>query len=213
MSRTAALDTGAPPPVTSKELRKLERQQDTRHLDPWERYRALCDVVDTYSELLDQADRKTRFALVIMGLLNAVNFLLVARSDVLGVGRTGPLVPLYSAVYAFTALYFFTQAIAALRPRSARFFRDTPSPGHHGSSQRLRSMAHVAQQAPEAYYEFWQHAQIGQLCREVAFTAQAMAAINMEKYRALERVYAGLVALTALTACLLTGLAWAGLHR
>ena len=96
----------------SKRLRKLERMLETRTLDPWERYRALTDVLDTYSELLEHADRKTRFALIIMGLLNAVNFLLVARSDVFGVATDsiGTPVAIYVALYAFLSLYFFSQA-------------------------------------------------------------------------------------------------------
>jgi hypothetical protein len=194
----------------AKKLRKLQKSLDTRTLDPWERYRALTDVVDTYSELLDHADRKTRFALMIMGLLNAVNFLLVARSDVFGVSAAvfGRGLAAYAAVYAFLSLYFFSQAIEALRPRSARFFRD----GSGGTdTRRLRSMAHVAAQEPDQYYDFWREAKVDQLCREVAYTAQALAAVNMEKYRALERVYSGLVALTALTALLLTALAFVAL--
>ena len=65
--------------LTPKQARKLERLVETRTLEPWERYRALVDVLDSYTDLLEQADRKTRFALIIMGLLNAVNFLLVAQ--------------------------------------------------------------------------------------------------------------------------------------
>ncbi len=200
---------------TAKRVRKLERTLETRTLDPWERYRALTDVLDTYSELLDQADRKTRFALMIMGLLNAVNFLLVARPDVFGVATAsiGTGLAIYVALYAFLSLYFFSQAIAALRPRSARFFRDEAAVvPTSATSRRLRAVAHVARQSPEEYCEFWKDAQIGQLCREVAFAAQSLASINMDKYRALERVYTGLVALTALTALLLTALAYTGLH-
>jgi hypothetical protein len=51
----------------AKRLRKLERMLDTRALDPWERYRALVDALDSYSDLSEQGDRKTRFALIIMG--------------------------------------------------------------------------------------------------------------------------------------------------
>jgi hypothetical protein len=201
--------------LSPKQVRKLERLLETRTLEPWERYRALLDVLDAYTDLLELADRKTRFALIIMGLLNAVNFLLVARSDVLGVETVsvGTALAMYAALYAFLSLYFFSQAIEALRPRSAKFFRDSgPSVGT-AETRRLRSIAHVAVQPPEAYYDFWRGASIDQLCREVAFTVQSMAAINMDKYRALERVYRGLVALTALTALLLTALAYVGLHR
>ncbi len=195
-----------------KRLRKLEKSLDTRVLGPWERYRALMDVVENYTDILDGADRKTRFALLIMGLLNAVNFLLVARSDVLGASGAprGYWLGVYAALYAFVSLFFFSQAIEALRPRSARFFRDPL--GQPGADQRrLRAMAHVASQEPERYYAFWEEAQVGQLCREVAFTAQSLARMNMEKHAALERVYRGLIGLTALTALLVTFLAYRGL--
>ncbi len=197
----------------AKRLRRLERSLDSRQLDAWERYRGLVDVVDDYREVLDNADKKTRFALIIMGLLNAVNFLLVARGDVFGstgAGR-GQGLAAYAALYAFLSLYFFSQAIEALRPRGAKFFSNLDGSSDATTTRRLRSMAHVAVENPEALYELWQDAQVGQLSREVAYQAQALARINVEKYRALERVYRGLVALTALTAVLLTVLAWQGL--
>jgi hypothetical protein len=207
-SRPAVPDPQADP----KRLRRLERTLDSRPLDAWERYRALIDVVDDYREQLDAADKKTRFALIIMGLLNAVNFLLVVQSDVFGLtgALLGRSLAVYAALYAFLSLYFFSQAIEALRPRGAKLFATPVAADGHGG-RRLRSMAHVALQDPEAHYAFWQDAQVGQLSREVAYQAQALARINVEKYRALERVYRGLVALTALTAVLVTGLAFRGL--
>lgn len=210
------------PPLTSpdgleesleaKRLRRLERMLDARPLDAWERYRALVDVVDDYREQLDHADKKTRFALIIMGLLNAVNFLLIARSDVFGASGAplGRGLAVYAATYAFLSLYFFSQAIEALRPRSAKVHT---GPAHDGGDDgaRLRAMAHVARQDPDALYARWQDAQIGQLSREVAYQAQSLARINVEKFAALERVYRGLVALTALTAVLVSVLAFLGL--
>ena len=117
----------------------------------------------------------------------------------------------YAAGYAFLSLYFFSQAIEALRPRGAKFYAGAGQPGSPEGSRRLRSMAHVAAQDGDTLYGLWETAEVGQLSREVAFQAQALARINMEKYRALERVYRGLVALTALTAGLVTLLAFRGL--
>jgi hypothetical protein len=204
-----------PGELSPKQIRRLERLIETRPLEPWERYRALVDVFDSYTDLLEQADRKTRFALIIMGLLNAVNFLLVARTDVLGVSTAsiGTALAIYAALYAFLSLYFFSQAIEALRPRGAKFFRDASLGGASTEERRLRALAHVAKQSPEDYYDFWREASLDQLCREVAFAAQSMAVLNTEKYSVLERVYRGLIALTALTALLLTALAYTGLHR
>ena len=200
--------------LEAKRLRRLERALDSRPLDPWERYRSLLDVAEEYRDLLDSADKKTRFALIIMGLLNAVNFLLIARSDVFGRGTATQLgrgLAAYAVVYAFLSLYFFSQTIEALRPRGARYFNGPAGPGDLAGSPRLRSMAHVAEQPADEFYGLWETAQVGHLSREVAFQAQALDRINVEKYRALERVYRGLVALTALTAALVTLLAYRGL--
>lgn len=199
--------------LTAKQARRLERLRETRTLEPWERYRALVDVLDNYTDLLEHADRKTRFALIIMGLLNAVNFLLVVRTDVFSVNpdSIGPPLAIYAALYAFLSLFFFSQAIEALRPRSARFFRDAPKPGAD-PPRRLRAMAHVAVEGPDEYYQSWRNANLDQLCRELADAAQSMAAVNMDKYRALERVYRGLIALTGLTALLLTALTYLGFN-
>lgn len=200
--------------LETKRLRRLERTLDSRPLDAWERYRGLLDVTEEYRDLLDSADKKTRFALIIMGLLNAVNFLLIARSDVFGRGTATQLgrgLVAYAVVYAFLSLYFFSQTIEALRPRGARYFSGPAGPGDFAGAPRLRAMAHVATQPAEAFYGLWETAQVGHLSREVAFQAQALARINVVKYRALERVYRGLVALTALTAALVTLLAYRGL--
>lgn len=198
--------------VEAKRLRRLEKSLDSRPLDPWERYRALTDVVDDYREQLDAADKKTRFALIILGLLNAVNFLLVARSDVFGAASAGlgRGLAVYTAIYAFLALYFFSQAIEALRPRGSKLHSGPAHDGTHDAS-RLRSMAHVAKQDPDALYARWQEAQVGELSREVTYQVQSLARINVEKYAALERVFRGLVGLTALTALLVSVLAFRGL--
>ena len=106
VSPFAPPDPAAGAELTAKQARKLERLLETRTLEPWERYRALVDVLDSYTDLLEQADRKTRFALIIMGLLNAVNFLLVARTDVFGVtaAAVGTPLAIYAALYAFLSL-------------------------------------------------------------------------------------------------------------
>jgi hypothetical protein len=121
---------------------------------------------------------------------------------------SGPWLAAYSALYAFVSLYFFSQAIDALRPREPRLHREATSGHGAHSPRRLRSMAHVALQGPDEHYELWTNAQVGQLSKEVAYQAQALARINVEKYRALARVYNGLIALTGLTALLVTALAF-----
>src|SRR5262245_45046355 len=47
--------------------RKVDKGLDTRKMEPGERYRALSDLLDNYADLSEYADRKARFALVVMG--------------------------------------------------------------------------------------------------------------------------------------------------
>ncbi|HYN04842.1 MAG TPA: hypothetical protein VE359_20495, partial [Vicinamibacteria bacterium] len=66
----------------SGRLKKKEaklRAESTRPLDPWERYRALVDSLEEAQDLVEHADRKARFALVIMGALNISFFFLATR--------------------------------------------------------------------------------------------------------------------------------------
>src|SRR5215510_9897804 len=60
----------------------IERGDENRVLDPWERYRALSDHCDGAHDLTEVYDKKTRFALLILTGLNALNLLIIAKSDV-----------------------------------------------------------------------------------------------------------------------------------
>src|SRR5713101_889484 len=81
------------PPKPGKKLGKVDRfpsklskkqkkalKDAHRPLDSWERYRALTDVLDEAIDLVDLADHKARFALIIMTATNAVILLLGART-------------------------------------------------------------------------------------------------------------------------------------
>ena len=96
-----------------------ERLLESRQLDPWERYRALADHVDHLLDITELADRKTRFALVILGALNAVNVLIAIRAPQLGAEGVSPvLLQSYITGYVLLSLYAAVFAILALRPRS-----------------------------------------------------------------------------------------------
>ena len=98
-----------------------ERLLETRLLDPWERYRALSDHVDHLLDVTELADRKTRFALVILGALNAVNVLIAIRAPQLGGEALSPvLLQAYITGYVLLSLYAAVFAIIALRPGPRR---------------------------------------------------------------------------------------------
>lgn len=190
---------------TAKKLKKLEKNSDTRMLDPWERYRALVDTYEAFFDMNELADRKTRFALVMMGALNALN-VIFGTQRMFGDLTAGirPLVGVYFMLYAALSLYFFIHAIATLRPRISMFPGGQPKAA---SRAGLRFIGDVVAAADDAYYQRWTSIQVGELCRETAQHVQVVARVTDAKFKALERVYNGLTAMTSLSAIMVTGVA------
>jgi uncharacterized protein YjiK len=184
-----------------KALKKRDKLREDAHrpLDSWERYRALTDVMDDAMELVDLADHKARFALVIMALLNVALFFVATRADLPGrlPDRWQPWLGLYFLAYVLIALYFFLQAIESLRPRKnqprVRYFGEAGLEEH---PLGLRFYEDILTRDLEAYRRAWREIRIGQLNNEVAVQAHALAEINRAKYRALGRLYVGLQIMT-----------------
>jgi hypothetical protein len=201
-------DEGVPERESKAERRlrkEAERLADSRPLEGWERYRALGDLVDHLTDIVELADRRTRFALLILAALNAVNLLIAVRADQLRLEGLSPsLLRVYLASYVLLSLYFFAYAIAALRPRLRQRGR-SEQPGRG----RLRLVDDILDRSPDEYYAEWQQVQIGQLNREMSNHAHILARTNAVKYAALGRVYLGLVVLVVLTAIMVLTV---GLH-
>jgi uncharacterized protein YjiK len=184
-----------------KALKKREKAREDAHrpLDSWERYRALTDVLDDAMELVDLADHKARFAIVIMAALNVAIFFVATRTDLAArlPMRWQPFLGLYFLVYVLVALYFFLQAIESLRPRKnqprVRYFGEAGLEEH---PLGLRFYEDILSRDLEAYRRAWREIRIGQLNNEVAVQAHALAEINRAKYRALGRLYVGLQVMT-----------------
>jgi hypothetical protein len=198
--------TDAAEELSAKKLKKLEKNSDTRMLDPWERYRALIDLYEAFFDMNELADRKTRFALVMMGALNALN-VIIGTQRMFGDLTTGirPLVGLYFMAYAVLSLYFFIHAIATLRPRIAMFPGARP---HATPGAGLRFVGDVVNASDDEYYQRWTNVQLGELCRETAKHVQVVARVSDAKFKALDRVYNGLTAMTSLSAVMVTVLAY-----
>lgn len=165
-----------------------------RPLDPWERYRALNDAYDLQQELIDLGDHKARFALVIMTGLNAVAFLMVARSDALTTlpALLRPWLGAYLALYGVSAVYFFFQAIESLKPRIYMGGADKDLLG-------VRFFEGILRRNEQEYRETWNDVRVDQLSEEIAEQVHILSRINREKYTALYRLYLGLQILTLLT--------------
>jgi hypothetical protein len=191
--------------------KRARRMDDGRVLDPWERYRALSDTYDSQFEITEFADRKTRFALVMLGALNALNLLVSVRANsvVQSIEGSLPWLSGYFVMYAVLSVFFFFQAIQALRPRMAMF-----AGGAGSATPRLgiRIVPDIVAATLDQYYERWTGAEIGQVNREIAHQTYIQARVNELKFHAIDRLYKGLLALAALTAILVSVVAYAGLR-
>jgi hypothetical protein len=106
-------------------------------------------------------------------------------------------------------MYFFVHAIQTLRPRISIF----PEGSAPNRGAGLRFIPDITKASAEAYYDRWTTAEIGQINREIALHIQVLARLNDLKFRALDRVYRGLLALTCLTAGIVSAIAYFALVR
>ena len=152
---------------------------------------------DHLLDVTELADRKTRFALVILGALNAVNVLIAIRAPQLGGSALSPvLVQSYITGYVLISLYAAVFAIIALRPRSQEMDGATVQ----GEPTGMNLLAGKANTDADEYYDTWRQAELSQVNRELAMRSHLLARANSEKFRALRRVYQGLMVLVAMTA-------------
>jgi uncharacterized protein YjiK len=201
----------------SKHDRKLRRRAERavrdarRPLDSWERYRALVDALEEANDLVDLADHKARFALVIMGAINVVVFFLATQGGRLSSGEGGLFVWIgpFLVIYALVSAFYFLQAIESLRPRKPTA---TISPPAEGGLQEhplgLRFYEDALRRGIEEYRAAWRELRIGQLNAEMAVQLHIIAGINRAKYTALRRLYRGLQILTLMAAALISAEAY-----
>ncbi len=195
----------------SKKQKKKEKKEkdEFRKADPWQRYRALIDTLKESQDLVDLADHKARFALIIMGALNAAIIILGTRSDLLSSLppnlKTGLYV--YFAIYAIIAIYFLVQAIESLRPRSVPDLALKGFVSEKEESLGLRFFVDALRYDTPTYLKAWQSVRVSQLNAELATQLHTLARINKAKYNAVAKLYLGLRAITVLTAGLLLAMA------
>ena len=174
--------------------KEIERNDDGRILDSWERYRTLNDHCGNLLDLTELYDRKTRFALLILGGLNALNLLLLTRADLLASLQGGSAVAFtYACCYALLSLAILLHAVSALKPRPEHL----PPADDVPPSQLLHS---ADESTVDGYCARWRRARIGDVNQELAVMAFMRARANELKLRALRRVYLGLYVLVGLTA-------------
>lgn len=201
----AAVDVPAEP--TAKQRKREAKQLDsTRPLGAWELYRALNDALDEGYELYDLSNRDARFALILMGGLNAALVVAAAQTG-FGVGlsvveRNVEGVAL--AAYALVAVVFLFQAIEAFRP--GRQFRpdlkDWPSE-RNDFPAGVRYFEDVVQRGTRAHWAAWRDVTLDQLNAELAVQVHSLSLKNLARKVAMQRLYGSLRILTLMFAAIL----------
>ena len=187
------------------------REHADRPPEPWERFRILIEAISEGRQVIDLSDHRARYALIVLGVLNAGAFAFVSRAHLLG--SLQPTAKIWAVglllFYGLLNLVFILHAIDCLRPRPlsralppAGLPREgSPLPVHHPLG--IMFWESVAKMDLVTYHRAWNHAVMGQVNAEAEAVFHAMARVIQDKYRALRRLYAGLAGLVILAFCLL----------
>lgn len=189
-------------------FRKRRRKQihDARRpLDGWERYRALVDATDEAYELIDISNREARFALILMGALNAGVAVLLTRGDGFGslTIRERYWIGALLIGYVVMALVFLFQAIDALRPGHFRpRLQDWPT-DDDDRPVGVRYYEDAIQRSATEHWKAWQDVRLSQLNAELAVQVHSLSLKNNAKHIGLRRLYTGLRAMALVLALLM----------
>lgn len=213
---TGAYDVWAPAPAElpathgKAERRRQKREEKlrcdaVRRPDSWERFRILLEVVDQQRNVIEIVDHKARYALIILGVLNAIIFVLAGRGGVFQhmPDSIRPWLVAVIAIYSGLTFVFVLHAIDCLRPREIRGKGSV----HRAGIPGLLFWEGIVQHERAAYQREWADVRMDQLNTEAMVVAHRVSQLVQAKYRALHRLYNGLVVLVALCTLLLVAYA------
>jgi hypothetical protein len=212
----AAREKGLPAMLSEDETRERKRERkralDARRiLDGWERYRALIDANDEAYELIDISNREARFALILLGALNAAAaFVLLTQSNAvtsLSTQERQWLAGLFGG-YVLMALFFVLQAIEALRPGRIRPAFDGWPDAPEDRPAGVRYYEDVIGRTSAEHWTAWQEVRLSQLNAELAAQVHSLSVKNNLKHTALRRLYFGLRAMALVLTALIFVFGW-----
>jgi hypothetical protein len=195
----AAMD----PAISKKALKRL--LDGDRPLDSWERNRSLNDAIDEAYDLIDISNREARFALILMGSLNAFLVLVATRSDILAQldARERWVMGVLAGVYAVVAVNFVLEAIQALRPGRFRPNLGDWAPDSDDYPQGVRYFEDVVRRDVQSHWRAWREVRVDQLNAELAVQLHSLCIKNQATRKSLRRLYAGLRIMTLLITVLI----------
>jgi len=195
----------------ARKRRKREarlRRDSERPPGSFERFRILMEMIGEGRQVVELADHKARYALVVMGVLNAGVFVLMSRAHLIAdlSQSVKPWLLGFLVAYAALSFVFVLHAIDCLRPRQlhyAQLLSGTAGPAARDAGRGIMYWEAIADYDLEAYRQAWGRVNMERINGEVVVIAHRLALLIRAKYAALGRLYAGLVILVVLAAMLL----------
>lgn len=192
---------------------KLRRDAE-RPPESFERFRILSELVDQGRQVIELADHRARYALVVMSVLNAFVFLVISRSHLLGelpaTFRTWLIS--FIGLYGVLTFIFVFYAVDCLRPRPLRY---AEALGDRRSGRQgplgILYWEGIAGYDLEGFRRAWSEARMEQLNAEVVIIAYSLARVVRAKYLDLGRLYWALAGLVVLACVLLVAFTVFGL--
>lgn len=177
----------------------------------FERFKILMDVLSEGRRLVELADHKARYALVIVGVLNAVAIVLERSSAFDSLPPAlHPWMQAAVVLYAVVTLYCALAAIACLRPRRLHYAELLPphppgeGPAPNYGPRGVLFWEAIARTDVTAYRRAWSEVHLGEINAEAVLILHRLARVLQAKFAALRHLYAGLTVLVAV-GCLLLG--------
>jgi len=205
----------SPEHESQKQARRREKAEAKMGLqaslppDHWERFRILTDCISEARQVMSLHDHRTRYALIIIGVLNAGLLAVFSRPHLIGELPFGIRVLLAAFIvgYGLLTLAFVYYAIEALRPR--RLEPAAQSGG--GADPAKRGLLHweaVVGQDIDDYHKAWDKVRMAQVTQEAETLFHTLARAVSSKYAATRRLYQGLVVLVIAAVFLLIVGTW-----
>ncbi len=178
---------------------------DGRPLMPAELYRALNDALDEGYDLFDLSNREARFALILMGGLNAA-LVIAATQTSLG-AQLSPLERQIEGavigIYAVFALGFVLQAVQALRPGHFRPKMKNWPRDRSDFPLGVRYFEDVVSRNTEEHWEAWKTVTLRQLNAELAVQVHSLSLKNNTRKKAVRALYNNLRIMTIVLSLIL----------
>jgi hypothetical protein len=182
-----------------------EKRDDTRTLTPAELYRALNDAVEEGYDLFDLSNREARFALILMGGLNAALVIGATQTSVVAQLSTAErqVVGAVVGIYAVFALGFVLQAVHALRPGQYKPDFNRWSRQRKDFPKGVRYFEDVVSRDTEDHWEAWKTVTLRQLNAELAVQLHSLSLKNDTRKKAIRALYSNLRIMTVVLSLIL----------